>query len=164
MKDLYQRLNLPEQASETEVAGALAAAHAATRQAAEHILLDPQRRAVYDRNRRLLVTIGTLRAHLGLNLKPFWSRGGFRDFSYPFGPGQPRPQPHFPKDQYPDLYPRRRWRVVDPAMMVSRAFGVRTARTGPPPRDSRRTALVMALIAFLLLLALIAVAVGYLRG
>ena len=57
-----------------------------TRSAAEFVLLDPRRRAVYDRNRQVLVTIGQLRSRLGLNLKPFWSRGGFGDFSYAFDP------------------------------------------------------------------------------
>src|SRR3954469_19924769 len=93
MKDFYKRLGLDDDATADAIRGALVAPaeparapDAATRVAAEFVLLDPRRRAVYDRNRRVLVTIGQLRSRLGLNLKPFWSRGGFGDFSYPFDP------------------------------------------------------------------------------
>src|SRR5437764_7359381 len=93
MKDLYKRLGLDDAATTEAIrdarsapTGPAGALDAATREAAEFVLLDPRRRAVYDRNRQVLVTIGQLRSRLGLNLKPFWSRGGFGDFSYAYDP------------------------------------------------------------------------------
>src|SRR3954468_7794268 len=94
MKDFYKRLGLDGDAATPDAIRAALAApaeparapDAATREAAAFVLLDPRRRAVYDRNRRVLVTIGQLRSRLGLNLKPFRSRGRFGDFSYPFAP------------------------------------------------------------------------------
>lgn len=121
MKDLYKRLGLDNAATEDAVHDALAAPAVAgrpidseIRAAAELVLLDPRRRAVYDRNRQVLVTIGQLRARLGLNLKPFWSRGRFGDFSYPFGPGarhhsESTGATHPPRDPLAD--PRMLWRA-----------------------------------------------------
>src|SRR3954447_20160912 len=124
MKDFYKRLGLDGDAATPDaIRAALAApaepAHAldaATREAAEFVLLDPRRRAVYDRNRRVLVTIGQLRSRLGLNLKPFWSRGGVGDFSYAYDPTGGRvgsawvaAGTHPPQDPLAD--PRMLWRA-----------------------------------------------------
>lgn len=86
MKDFYKRLQLTPEASEAEVRRRLESAsprsrnEAALGSDAQFVLLDPKRRAVYDRNRQLLVTIGELRLHLGLNYTRLWARRDFRDF------------------------------------------------------------------------------------
>jgi hypothetical protein len=89
---LYKRLGVEESAGDDVIRAALPSADAATREAAEFILLDPTRRNVYDRNRRALVTIGRLRANLGLNLTRFWPRPRFADFTVDLtsaaGPGR----------------------------------------------------------------------------
>jgi hypothetical protein len=86
MRDLYQRLGVSDSAPETELRAALAGADPSTRESAEAILLEPRRRAVYDRNRRVLTTIGRLRANLGLNLTRFWPRARFADFTHDLAP------------------------------------------------------------------------------
>ena len=91
MRDLYQRLGLDESSGENEIRAALPAADAAIREAAQFILLDRRRRAVYDRNRRVLATVGKLRARLGLNLTRFWPRARFGDFTVDLAPS---PIPH----------------------------------------------------------------------
>ena len=107
MNDLYKRLGVDESAGEGEVRAALgAAADSQTREAAEFIVLDPRRREVYDRNRRVVTTIGRLRANLGLNLTRFWPRGRFADFTIDLAPSQPA-----------------RPRGIDP-MRMAWAFGV----------------------------------------
>ena len=78
MKDLYRHLRVTESAGDAEIRAALPAADADTRDAVTMILLDPARRAVYDRNRRTVATIGRLRANLGMNLTRFWPRSRFR--------------------------------------------------------------------------------------
>ena len=84
MKDLYKRLSLDPSASEEEIRYALPTADASTRIAAQFILLVPRRRTVYDRNHRVLTTIGQLRGRLALGLRPFWSHGHHQDFAQPF--------------------------------------------------------------------------------
>jgi hypothetical protein len=122
----------------------------------ELVLLEPRRRTVYDRNRRVLVTIGQLRARLGLNLKPFWSRGGFGDFSYPFDPAAGHhaggaAAAHPPQDPLAD--PRMLWR----------AFGAgrrRRSGAGPVPRGPSRLGLwaaAAAVLALCIVAALLAV-------
>ena len=87
MKDLYKQLGVSDNDGEAEIRAALAAAAAPElRDAAEFILLDPARRAVYDRNRRVLLTVGKLRANLGLNLSRFWPRTRFADFTVDLNP------------------------------------------------------------------------------
>jgi hypothetical protein len=91
MLDLYKQLNVPEDASPEAIQQALARSQGAVRSAAQTILLDPRRRVVYDRNRRLLLAIGQLRSDLGLNYTRFWSRREFNDFlkSPVFAPASP---------------------------------------------------------------------------
>lgn len=86
MKDLYKHLGIPPTASVEQIERAVAAAPAgAVRNAARHILLSPRRRKVYDRNHRLLTTIGQLRGRLALGMRPFWSHGEHHDFTQAFG-------------------------------------------------------------------------------
>jgi hypothetical protein len=135
MKDLYRRLGLDETAGDAAVRAALAAAgDDATREAAEYILLDPQRREVYDRNRRVLLTIGRLRANLGLNLTRFWPRPRFADFTVDLAPTSPRP--------------------ADDPMRIAWAFGVVGRRGAVPAQDRRRTG--AALLAIIILLSAVA--------
>jgi hypothetical protein len=113
MRDLYQRLGVSDSAPETELRAALATADASTRESAEAILMEPRRRTVYDRNRRVLTTIGRLRANLGLNLTRFWPRARFADFTHDLASQSPsHPQ------------------AMDP-MAMAWAFGVQ------PPRGYR---------------------------
>jgi hypothetical protein len=72
------------------ISAALPNAPADVRADAEFVLLDPKRRAVYDRNHRLLTTIGQLRSHLGLSYTRFWARQEYKDF---WAEVVPTPQP-----------------------------------------------------------------------
>jgi hypothetical protein len=82
MKDLYKRLGIPPTASAEEIRVAIGVTNeAATREAAEFILLAPRRRTVYDRNHRVMTMIGQLRGRLAMGLRPFWSHGDHRDFT-----------------------------------------------------------------------------------
>jgi hypothetical protein len=154
MQDLYKRLGLDDAATVGEVHDALAAPAVAgraidseMRAAAELVLLDPRRRAVYDRNRQVLVTIGQLRARLGLNLKPFWSRGRFGDFSYPFGPAV-RHHPGYTGATHPPQDP-----LADPRTLW-RAFGGgrrRGSNAGPVGHGPPRLGLWLAAAAVLAL-------------
>ena len=138
MRDLYKQLCVPETAAAGDVRAAVAAADPATREAAEYILLDPDRREVYDRNRRVVSTIGRLRANLGLNLTRFWSRARFADFTHDLATqagGAPAGQ----------------HAATDP-MSMAWAFGVK-----PPPSPAarlRRKRLAAAGVALLILAAL----------
>ena len=140
MRDLYKQLGVGEASGDADIRAALAGAAPEVREAAELILLDPKRRAVYDRNRRVLVTIGRLRGHLGLNLTRFWPRPRFADFTINLspvateGPGRP----------------------IDAATMAW-ALGVDVGGGGVWRRRRTRRALLIG--AALVLLGLLAVAV-----
>ena len=128
MKDLYKQLGVDESAGEDEVSAALGTvADPATREAAEFILLDPRRREVYDRNRRVVATIGQLRANLGLNLTRFWPRARFADFTIDLAPPPGRP------------------RRIDP-MRMAWAFGVGSRSRRRRPWFLRRTFLTACAI------------------
>ena len=128
MKDLYKQLGVDESADDSEIREAVGAAAGDLRQAAEFILLDPARRAVYDRNRRVLATVGRLRANLGLNLSRFWPRSRFADFTIDLNPvtGGTR-------------------RGVDP-MTMAWALGVEPPEGGRSRRPRRGTILVVAVL------------------
>jgi hypothetical protein len=97
MEDYYKRLNISDMASEDDVRSALSDVHAPWREPAEFVLLEPRRRKVYDRNRRLLVVIGQLRFELGLTFTRFWSRERFKDFwAEPAFVESPEPPPKKP--------------------------------------------------------------------
>lgn len=109
MRDLYKRLNLPDDAGEEQIRSALKTAEPDLRESAEMILLEPRRRRVYDRNRDLLLTIAQLRFDLGLNYTRFWSRRQYKDFWKVPVFATPTPAPEAPK------------RPVD-KMMIAQAF------------------------------------------
>ena len=89
MKDFYKRLNLDPTAREQVIRDALPKASPNWRQDAEYVLLDPKRREIYDRNRRVLLMIGELRMHLGLNYTRLWARQEFKDFWQELAPSGP---------------------------------------------------------------------------
>ena len=137
MRDLYKRLGVTDSAEEPQLRAALATAEPSARESAEVILLDPKRRQVYDRNRRVLLTIGRLRANLGLNLTRFWPRARFADFTHDLAP-QATVQNHQPMDP----------------MAMAWAFGVE------PPRGYRRpwrTRVIGATVSCVALLVLLTV-------
>jgi hypothetical protein len=109
MQDLYKRLNVKVDAAEETIRDRLPLVDAATRRAAETILLDSRRRHVYDRNREVLFTIGHLRLNLRLNYTRFWARREYRDF---WQDGVYAP---------PATEPKKRGRKVD-QMMIAQAF------------------------------------------
>ena len=113
------------------------------RDAAEVILLDPARRAVYDRHRRVLVTVGRLRANLGLNLSRFWPRSRFADFTIDLNP-----------------VTGGAGRRIDPLTMAW-ALGVEPPEVGSSRRPRRRTLLVAAV---LVAVATVSIALWHWRG
>lgn len=146
MKDLYKHLGVNEAATEQEVRAALDAADPVTRAAAQSILLDSHRRGVYDRNRRLLVTVGQLRSRLGLSLSPFWLRGPFADFTMDVVPGFAGSQVKSSNGQH----------LADP-LEVLRAFDVGYR---PPPRKrhrwkSQKWLIILSAIILVLVLAVV---------
>ena len=142
MRDLYKQLGLSASCDDVDILGALKNAGPELREAAEFILLDPHRRAVYDRNRRVLATVGQLRAHLGLTLTRFWPRSRFGDFT-------------------PDAAAWQagaRARPVD-AQAMAWAFGVEV-EGGAASRRRRRRRLTLALLFGLAALLLVALWYG----
>src|SRR5579863_7591622 len=94
MKDFYQRLNLLPSADDAALCRALESAEPQLRRDAGFILLNTARRQVYDRNHRLLMTIGQLRMYLGLNYTRFWARQEYKDFAQEvIPPEKPRGRP-----------------------------------------------------------------------
>jgi curved DNA-binding protein CbpA len=94
MKDYYSRLDLPVTATKREIEAELPAMGDATmRRNARFVLLDPERRLVYDQCHRALRQIAFLRANLGLNRAPFWKLSDCDDFnSEPFAVQVPNGQ------------------------------------------------------------------------
>ncbi len=90
MKDFYGRLGVEVGASGEAIGKALEGASADLREEAGVILLNDRRRAVYDRNYRLLTTIGQLRAHLGLSYTRFWARQEYKPFWQELSTAPPR--------------------------------------------------------------------------
>ena len=143
MKDLYKQLGVSDTGGEVDIRAALGSSAPELREAAEFILLDPNRRAVYDRNRRVLLTVGHLRAHLGLNLSRFWPRSRFADFTVDLSP----------------LPTGGAGRPTDP-MKMAWAFGVEPPDAAAPGRRRRRT---FILAAAMVLVAAALIALWYLK-
>jgi hypothetical protein len=129
MKDLYKQLGVADSVGEAEIREAVGRAAAEVREAAAFILLDPARRAVYDRNRQVLVTVGRLRANLGLNLTRFWPRPRFADFTISLSP----------------VPPDAAGRPIDSAAMAW-AFGVDVVDGNEGSRRRRRRAMLAGLL------------------
>lgn len=74
MKDLYRRIGLPSQTDDIatieRAVSATQGTDPASARAARHVLLHPDRKAVYDRTRNVVVRIAQLRANLGLSRAP----------------------------------------------------------------------------------------------
>lgn len=84
MKDLYKRLNLFPGADERVIRAQIEQCDdPALRQVARHVLLDWQRKRIYDRNRKIMRMIGQLRSNLGLLEAPFWQQADCTDFNCP---------------------------------------------------------------------------------
>lgn len=73
MKDLYARLQVSPLASREEIAKAIPRASALTRSDAEAVLMQPGRKAVYDRTHQLLVRLAAVRGALDLQEAPYGS-------------------------------------------------------------------------------------------
>ena len=136
MIDLYKQLGVPDSADDNTIRAALPAAAPTIREAARFILLDPGRREVYDRNRRVLATVGRLRSNLGLNLTRFWPRARFADFTIDLTPP-----------------PARRGRALDP-MTMAWAFGVHPDKPRRPLWRRKRTILLACVVVALVAAAL----------
>lgn len=136
MRDLYQRLNLPPEADADAIRRAAESAEPSLRTDATAVLLDPRRRVVYDRNHRLLRTIGELRMHLGLNYTRFWARQEFRDFRLELAPA-----------------PVPRGRRVD-ALLIAHAIR-NVGRRGSRHIPRHRAVWIIAMILFAISLALL---------
>ncbi len=132
MRDLYQSLRLEPDASPDRIAAA--ADSNPDVQEFTAILLDPDRRADYDRVRNVLRMIGELRRRLGLNKQGTWFAENYPDFagvpaasSRPVGaPGRPPPvsaAPVFAARRHTAARPQKSlWRWVLPVAVA--ALGV----------------------------------------
>ena len=82
MKDLYRHIGLYAQVDDPNTLQASIAdcRDPAIAVAARQILLNPKRKPVYDRNHRVLVTIGRLRERLALPSSDAWDALGNQDF------------------------------------------------------------------------------------
>lgn len=78
MKDLYLELGIDQQASEADIAASTTSNAGLGDSAA--LLLDPQRRAVYDSTYTTLKTIGELRHRLGMDANDSWFIENHPDF------------------------------------------------------------------------------------
>ena len=78
MKDLYTALGIESSAGSDEIEAALERNPAL--EEAARILLDPERRAVYDSNHQTLRMIGTLRHRLGMDGADSWFTERHPDF------------------------------------------------------------------------------------
>ena len=111
MRDFYQVLEVEPTASRKELRAALMGVKDVSfRNRGASILLDERRRAIYDRDRQALATIGRMRSHLGLYLAPFWARGDMADFTYTETPavGSPRFDDIMVKQAFAPAKSRRR--------------------------------------------------------
>ena len=82
MKDLYQRLNIQRQSSDSEdIRTAITTCpDDQIARIAEHVLLDPKRRRYYDLHHRLLTTIGQIRDNLDIPESNAWNSLQLEDF------------------------------------------------------------------------------------
>ncbi|HET8789850.1 MAG TPA: hypothetical protein VFM75_01440 [Modicisalibacter sp.] len=84
MRDLYKRLGVGKDASDTEISAAIEACqHTALKSEAAVVLEGKPRREEYDRLHGLLCNLGRLRARLGLSHAQYWQGSVANDFSIP---------------------------------------------------------------------------------
>lgn len=84
MRDLYKRLGLEPQASDGDIATAIATCHhTALKADARAVLEVKSRREEYDALHTTLSDIGLLRARLGLTHGAYWQDNVANDFSLP---------------------------------------------------------------------------------
>lgn len=82
MKNLYKLLKVRRGVPVRKIRDAIERCqNATTKMDAKRVLLDPQSRAVYDRNHELLTTISKLRSKMGLNNSHNWSEELRREFT-----------------------------------------------------------------------------------
>lgn len=148
MKDLYQRLNIQRQSSDSEDIRMAIATCPDDRiaQAAEHILLEPKRRQYYDMHHRLLTTIGQIRANLDVPESSTWNALQVEEFDLAVD----HTNQHTPFADLTDM-------LGDVGMMDEEATGYSGStvvdggpmRSGPGTVDWARFALVGIIIAVL---------------
>jgi hypothetical protein len=84
LNDLYRRIGLPGQTNDrAAIERAIAAAErsdAKIAQTARHVLLDHDRKVIYDRTRNVVLLVGQLRANLGQSRAPNWLASNCADF------------------------------------------------------------------------------------
>jgi hypothetical protein len=84
MNDLYRRIGLPAETDDRAVIeraiAVTAGSDARSARAARHVLLDRDRKSVYDRTRAAVMQVGKLRANLGLSRAPNWLVSDCSDF------------------------------------------------------------------------------------
>ncbi|EPC02708.1 hypothetical protein L861_10205 [Litchfieldella anticariensis FP35 = DSM 16096] len=84
MRDLYKRLGITPQASDSDIATAIEACeHTALKADARTVLSVKSRREEYDALHATLCDIGLLRARLGLTHGRYWQDSVANDFSLP---------------------------------------------------------------------------------
>lgn len=91
MNDLYFRLNIDPNASAEEITAALALKPEMS--ACSSILLDEEKRSVYDRAHATMSAIGLLRHRLGLNAADSWFVQNYPNFVPRLRPSMPRGEP-----------------------------------------------------------------------
>lgn len=90
MRDYYRRLDIPPKYTNDEetindIRNEIETNLSSTKpdiEAAKIILLDPNKKIVYDRTHSTLTLIGQLRALLDINDRPYWKPSKFNDFRY----------------------------------------------------------------------------------
>jgi hypothetical protein len=126
MKDLYAKLGIDQAASQAEVAAALQSRPELS--ACSAVLLNAEKRAVYDRTHMALKAIGQLRHKLGLDLRESWflrncadyvprQRSGIPAEKPAAGKSSPR-QPPDEAAQSPIVPTQPAARSVPPALVV----------------------------------------------
>lgn len=140
MRDFYRRLKLDPPCSSEEIRQRLHLLDPQTRRDAEYVLLDPERRRVYDRTLSALRSIARLRSNLRyMNDTPTWVEPGTRDFRVPSvvvrGPT--------------DETGWKRWFLLAAGVVLVILYGLgqqgddeRGPRTDPGPREPAPTARV----------------------
>ncbi|MDT8320603.1 MAG: hypothetical protein RQ826_08765 [Xanthomonadales bacterium] len=130
MKDLYARLKIDKSADRQQLAAILKGRPEWSEHAA--VLLNDEKRALYDRTHSTLKTIGQLRQRLDLNSGGSWFTEHYPDFAAGFraapaprqsGPeasvaAEQKPGSDIPQDQAPETPAKSRSRRLTPWLLV----------------------------------------------